>query len=39
MSILINIFGPVNNKIGILIQVVSCKYIAVERFFVKYVKY
>lgn len=38
-NILVDIIGPANNKIGTLIHVVSCKYMAVERCFVKYVKY
>lgn len=39
LYLLIDTFGPANNKIGTLIHVVSCKNIAVERCFVKYVKY
>lgn len=35
--ILIVIFGAANNKIGAVTHVVSCKYIAVDNCFVKYV--
>lgn len=38
MSVLIDTFDP-NNKIGTLIHVVSCKNMAVERCFIKYVTY
>lgn len=37
MHVLIDTFGAVNNKIDALTHVVSCKYIAVESCFVKYV--
>ena len=37
--ILMDIFGAANNKIGAVTHVVSCKYIAVDNCFVKYVIY